>query len=215
MRWWIRRWSGRGRWDWHRLLRMSDAQNKTTCCIVGGGPAGMVLGLLLARAGVRVTVLEKHKDFFRDFRGDTIHPATLELLHELGLLDEFLQLPHQKIDHFTAVIGGRQFRYRGHDAPAGAREVRGADAAVGFSELSGGSRAGRIQLRSAHGAQRYVADRRERPRGGCARRNAAGAGGDPRDAYGGLRRPACDRRCPPRICRSSKRVCRSMCCGCG
>jgi len=109
MRWWIRRWSGRGRWDWHRLLRMSDAQNKTTCCIVGGGPAGMVLGLLLARSGVRVTVLEKHKDFFRDFRGDTIHPATLELLHELGLLDAFLALPHQQIDHFTAVIGGRKF----------------------------------------------------------------------------------------------------------
>ncbi|HXB62092.1 MAG TPA: FAD-dependent oxidoreductase [Acidobacteriaceae bacterium] len=86
-----------------------NTANKTTCCIVGGGPAGMVLGLLLARAGVRVTVLEKHKDFFRDFRGDTIHPATLELLHELGLLEEFLQLPHQKIDHFSGVIGGQLF----------------------------------------------------------------------------------------------------------
>ena len=86
-----------------------SAKDTTTCCIVGGGPAGMVLGLLLARSGVRVTVLEKHKDFFRDFRGDTIHPATLELLHEMGLLDEFLQLPHQKIDHFTGMIGGRQF----------------------------------------------------------------------------------------------------------
>jgi len=84
-------------------------QDATTCCIVGGGPAGMVLGFLLARAGVRVTVLEKHKDFFRDFRGDTIHPATLELLYELGLLDEFLSLPHQKIEHFSAVVGGRQF----------------------------------------------------------------------------------------------------------
>jgi len=86
-----------------------NAQNKTTCCIVGGGPAGVMLGFLLARAGVRVTVLEKHKDFFRDFRGDTIHPATLELLHELGLLDEFLKLPHQELDHFTGMIGGRQF----------------------------------------------------------------------------------------------------------
>jgi 2-polyprenyl-6-methoxyphenol hydroxylase-like FAD-dependent oxidoreductase len=63
--------------------------------IVGGGPAGMMAGYLLARAGVGVVVLEKHSDFNRDFRGDTIHPSTLELMHELGLLDEFLKLPHQ------------------------------------------------------------------------------------------------------------------------
>src|SRR5215475_13380373 len=67
------------------------------CCIAGGGPAGMMLGLLLARAGVDVIVLEKHADFFRDFRGDTIHPSTLELMYELGMLDEFLQLPHQEL----------------------------------------------------------------------------------------------------------------------
>src|SRR5215831_6163841 len=72
-------------------------QTRTTCCIVGGGPAGMMLGLLLARAGVDVIVLEKHADFFRDFRGDTIHPSTLELMHELGMLDEFLRLPHQEL----------------------------------------------------------------------------------------------------------------------
>ncbi len=66
------------------------------CCIVGGGPAGMVLGFLLARAGVDVVVLEKHGDFLRDFRGDTIHPSTLEVMHELGLLDEFLKRPHQE-----------------------------------------------------------------------------------------------------------------------
>lgn len=65
-----------------------------TCCVVGGGPAGMMLGLLLARAGLEVTVLEKHPDFFRDFRGDTIHPSTMELMHELGILAEFLQQPH-------------------------------------------------------------------------------------------------------------------------
>jgi 2-polyprenyl-6-methoxyphenol hydroxylase-like FAD-dependent oxidoreductase len=89
---------------------MSDAaNNSTTCCIVGGGPAGVMLGLLLARAGVRVTVLEKHKDFFRDFRGDTVHPATMEVMHELGILDEFLRQPHQQIDRFSGVIGGRQF----------------------------------------------------------------------------------------------------------
>jgi 2-polyprenyl-6-methoxyphenol hydroxylase-like FAD-dependent oxidoreductase len=75
---------------------------RTTCCIAGGGPAGMMLGYLLARAGVDVIVLEKHADFFRDFRGDTIHPSTLELLHELGVLEEFLQLPYQE----TRTIGG-------------------------------------------------------------------------------------------------------------
>jgi 2-polyprenyl-6-methoxyphenol hydroxylase-like FAD-dependent oxidoreductase len=76
-----------------------------TCCIAGGGPAGMMLGFLLARAGVNVVVLEKHKDFLRDFRGDTIHPSTLELMHELGLLKEFLQLPHQKVRDISIQIG--------------------------------------------------------------------------------------------------------------
>ena len=72
---------------------MTARSIETTCCIVGGGPAGMMLGYLLARAGVAVTVLEKHSDFFRDFRGDTVHPSTLELMHELGLLDDFLEVP--------------------------------------------------------------------------------------------------------------------------
>ena len=73
----------------------------TRCCIAGGGPAGMMLGFLLARAGIDVIVLEKHADFLRDFRGDTIHPSTLELMHELGLLDEFLKLPHQEVSRLT------------------------------------------------------------------------------------------------------------------
>jgi 2-polyprenyl-6-methoxyphenol hydroxylase-like FAD-dependent oxidoreductase len=81
----------------------------TTCCIVGGGPAGMMLGFLLARAGIDVLVLEKHKDFFRDFRGDTIHPSTIELMYELGLLEAFLAVPHQKITHFEGSFGGRTF----------------------------------------------------------------------------------------------------------
>jgi len=72
------------------------------CCVVGGGPAGMMYAFLLARAGVDVIVLEKHKDFFRDFRGDTIHPSTLELMHELGLLEEFLRLPHQEVHQIEA-----------------------------------------------------------------------------------------------------------------
>ena len=82
----------------------------TTCCIVGGGPAGVTLGLLLARAGVDVTVTEKHPDFNRDFRGDTVHPATLEIMHELGLLDGLLQLPHQQIRHAGAFIGGQPYQ---------------------------------------------------------------------------------------------------------
>lgn len=77
------------------------------CCIVGGGPAGVMLGFLLARAGVEVVVLEKHKDFFRDFRGDTIHPSTLELLYELGLLDEFLQKPHEVVREIQAHFGAK------------------------------------------------------------------------------------------------------------
>jgi 2-polyprenyl-6-methoxyphenol hydroxylase-like FAD-dependent oxidoreductase len=80
------------------------------CCIAGGGPAGMVLGLLLARAGVKVAVLEKHADFLRDFRGDTIHPSTLEIMHELGILDEFLKRPHQEARELGAVIGGRTLK---------------------------------------------------------------------------------------------------------
>src|ERR1051325_12039060 len=77
----------------------------TRCGIVGGGPAGMMLGLLLARAGVDVVVLEKHADFLRDFRGDTIHPSTLEVMHELGILEEFLRRPHDKIPTLTLQIG--------------------------------------------------------------------------------------------------------------
>src|SRR2546430_17302895 len=75
--------------------------------IVGGGPAGMMAGYLLARAGVPVVVLEKHADFNRDFRGDTIHPSTLELMHELGLLDEFLKEPHQEVRELRGVVNGQ------------------------------------------------------------------------------------------------------------
>jgi 2-polyprenyl-6-methoxyphenol hydroxylase-like FAD-dependent oxidoreductase len=77
------------------------------CVIVGGGPAGIMAGYLLARAGVPVVVLEKHADFNRDFRGDTIHPSTLELMHELGLLEEFLKQPHQEVRELRAVVNGQ------------------------------------------------------------------------------------------------------------
>lgn len=82
-------------------------QQRTTCAIVGGGPAGMMLGLLLARAGVEVTVLEKHADFLRDFRGDTVHPSTLDLLDELGLGEEFARLPARHINTIQLPIGGQ------------------------------------------------------------------------------------------------------------
>jgi 2-polyprenyl-6-methoxyphenol hydroxylase-like FAD-dependent oxidoreductase len=77
---------------------------QSQCCIVGGGPAGMMLGFLLARAGVEVIVLEKHGDFLRDFRGDTIHPSTLEVMHELGILEDFLKRPHQEARQLTGVV---------------------------------------------------------------------------------------------------------------
>ncbi|MBD2703964.1 FAD-dependent oxidoreductase [Spirosoma sp. BT702] len=91
---------------------MSENRNEqnvvtTRCCIVGGGPAGIMLGFLLSRAGVEVIVLEKHTDFLRDFRGDTIHPSTLELLAELGLLDEFLTVPHQELRGVQVTFEGK------------------------------------------------------------------------------------------------------------
>ena len=89
---------------------MNSRTVQTTCCIAGGGPAGVMAGFLLARAGVRSVVLERHRDFFRDFRGDTIHPSTLQIMHELGLLDAFLKLPHQAIRNLRAKIGDTEIQ---------------------------------------------------------------------------------------------------------
>src|SRR3984885_1252028 len=83
---------------------MDGRELHTTCCIVGGGPAGMMTGFLLARSGIEVIVLEKHKDFFRDFRGDTIHPSTFNLMDELGLLKEFLKVPHQDYKEMSVSV---------------------------------------------------------------------------------------------------------------
>src|ERR1043166_2475828 len=87
------------------MSEMSVELASAQCCIAGGGPAGIVLGYLLARAGVDVLVLEKHADFFRDFRGDTIHPSTLAVIYELGLIAEFLKRPHQEIREVGGQIG--------------------------------------------------------------------------------------------------------------
>ncbi len=85
---------------------MTGGKATVGCCVAGGGPAGMMRGFLLARAGVVVLVLEKHADFLRDFRGDTIHPSTLEVMHELGLLEDFLRLPHERVVELRASVGG-------------------------------------------------------------------------------------------------------------
>jgi 2-polyprenyl-6-methoxyphenol hydroxylase-like FAD-dependent oxidoreductase len=85
---------------------MNVTSIEADCCVAGGGPAGMMLGFLLARAGVDVVVLEKHADFLRDFRGDTVHPSTLDVMGELGLLDAFLKRPHQEVRELTGVVGG-------------------------------------------------------------------------------------------------------------
>ncbi|WP_271567813.1 FAD-dependent oxidoreductase [Bradyrhizobium sp. CCBAU 11386] len=87
-----------------------DTPVKVRCCIVGGGPAGMMLGYLLGRAGIDVVVLEKHADFFRDFRGDTVHPSTLQVMDELGLIDGFLKLPHQRLQKMDGLFGGTPVR---------------------------------------------------------------------------------------------------------
>ncbi|AWM01091.1 FAD-dependent oxidoreductase [Bradyrhizobium amphicarpaeae] len=90
--------------------RQPNRTKKVRCCIVGGGPAGMMLGYLLGRAGIEVVVLEKHADFFRDFRGDTVHPSTLEVMDELGLIDGFLKLPHQRLQKMDGLFGGTPVR---------------------------------------------------------------------------------------------------------
>jgi len=87
---------------------MPEMNAHSRCCIVGGGPAGMMLGLLLARAGVPVSVLEKHGDFLRDFRGDTVHPSTLAILDEIGLRDQFDKLPQRRVDHLAGTVAGRE-----------------------------------------------------------------------------------------------------------
>src|SRR5512133_2849759 len=88
---------------------MATSATRTSCCVVGGGPAGLILGLIMARAGVRTTVLEKHADFLRDFRGDTIHASTLTLLDELGLGEQFGRLEQQRVTEVRVAVGDREW----------------------------------------------------------------------------------------------------------
>ena len=108
---------------------------KVRCCIVGGGPAGMMLGYLLGRAGVDVVVLEKHADFFRDFRGDTVHPSTLQVMDELGLIDGFLKLPHQRLQKMDGMFGGALRADRRSQPAAGEIPLHRLHAAVGLSQF--------------------------------------------------------------------------------
>jgi 2-polyprenyl-6-methoxyphenol hydroxylase-like FAD-dependent oxidoreductase len=93
---------------------MNETQSPTLlrvqCCVVGGGPAGMMLGYLLGRAGIKTVVLEKHADFFRDFRGDTVHPSTMAVMQELGLLSDFLKVPHDEVSKLNALFGTTSLR---------------------------------------------------------------------------------------------------------
>lgn len=92
------------------MMKHMTESMKVQCCIAGGGPAGMMLGYLLGRAGVKTVVLEKHADFLRDFRGDTVHPSTLMIMQELGLAEDFLKLPHSQIRAFSLEIGNASFK---------------------------------------------------------------------------------------------------------
>ncbi len=97
----------------NRMVGISNKADKslvTQCCIVGGGPAGMMLGYLLGRAGIKTVVLEKHADFFRDFRGDTVHPSTMKVMQELGLLEDFLKIPHDEVVQMNGLIGATSIR---------------------------------------------------------------------------------------------------------
>jgi hypothetical protein len=108
----------------------------TRCCIAGGGPAGMMLGLLLARAGIDVVVLEQHADFLRDFRGDTVHPSTMQVMHELGLLDGFLARPHSEVHTLAVQIGDNSVPLLTFTHLPTQGRIRCVDAAVALPRLS-------------------------------------------------------------------------------
>jgi hypothetical protein len=165
------------------------ASTKTTCCIVGGGPAGMMFAFLLARAGIPVVVMEKHADFLRDFRGDTVHPSTLEMMHELGLLEEFLRLPHSVVRQISLQIGEDRLVIGHFDhLPVHCKFI--ALAAMGFPQFPCRSRQTLSDLRPAHadGSSRF--DRGKRARCRHPRKDDRGCGRNSCRPGGGLRRPS-------------------------
>ncbi len=172
---------------------MATQQLSTRCCIVGGGPCGLMLGFLLARAGVDVVVLEKHADFFRDFRGDTIHPSTLEVMSELGLFDAVPQAAAPEGAHHQRILRQPGIRLRGFHPSADPRQVHRADAAVGLPQFH--CRAGQelSDVPSAHAGGRGRPDRGGRPRRRRARQYAGRRARRARRPDGRMRRPPLDR----------------------
>ena len=180
----------------------------TRCCIAGGGPAGMMLGFLLARAGIDVVVLEKHKDFLRDFRGDTIHPSTLELMHELGLLDEFLKLPHERAETLSGRYGSLPVTIADFRHLPTQLQVHRADAAVGLPEFPRRTGPPLSGLPSADAGRGERPDRGGRPRRrACARkrRTADSKSAPPSSSAATAAIPTCARRPASPSRRSARR----------
>ena len=188
---------------------------RARCCIAGGGPAGMMLGFLLARAGVDVVVLEKHADFLRDFRGDTVHPSTLELMYELGLLDEFLKRPHQEVVQLLGIIGGTAVPVADFSHVPTHCKFIALMPQWDFLNFLAESRPALSVVSRADAGGGHRPDRRGRPHRGRARDDAGRTGRDSRRPRRRRRRAPLHRARDARACASTTSARRSTCCGCG
>ena len=178
------------------------ADEETDLLIAGGGPAGMMAGLLFARAGVRTLVVEKHEDFLRDFRGDTVHPSTMQIFHELGMLDELLARPHDKARHLSGIIGGEKVRIADFSRPQGGGAVHRPDAAMGVPRLRRRSRPALSLLHAQDEGGGGRPGSRRRSRGRAARRREWQPADDPQPPRPRCRRPRAHCFARPRRCRS-------------
>ena len=165
----------------------------TTCCIVGGGPAGMMLGFLLARAGIDVVVLEKHVDFLRDFRGDTIHPSTLAVMEELGLLKELLQRPNNPVRKLTVLVGDTPVTLANFSFLPKERDFIAMMPQWDFLDFPRRAGAQLSQLQADHAGQRRRSRRRGRPHRRRARDDARWTNGSACRPGRRLRRTPLDR----------------------